>query len=445
MKDAKGSEGSSQGKKIGHGARGVRAACGAGLAAAALLGMFASLSSAHALTLGAGGGITVTVPLLDAGVTLPILPATDAGSVSLPVLGSDAGIVVTLPLIPTSDAGTISLPLVGEDGGLVSLPGLGTDAGVALLCSSDSACGTGFYCNADLRLCLPALAVGVSLTDGAHVCVDAISHSNPACTSGECNATTNTCAATNGSLCVQALDCAVNLCNVEGHCGATSGTAVGTCTAATAFLCESSTCSESGYCVPSVGSCYADSDCSGADFCDRATFTCTPDLLPGVALPTDGVHSACTADASACHSGLCNPITDTCGAALGTVCSSGADCASNGCDPATHTCTAGAGSATKDGGSGSTGGGSGSGSVTVTGSGSVTAGSSADGGTAAGSTTGTAADAGTEADGEQAGDQNGAGCSMSPGSKTSTAVPFELLLGFVALGAMRRRAKPPAR
>jgi hypothetical protein len=140
--------------------RAMRAAFGASVAAAAVLGSFASATSAHALTVGIGGGIGITVPLGDASVSIPILPSVDAGTITLPVIGSDGGIVIiTLPII-VNDAGGITLPITEPDGGAISLPGIGADSGVTLTCESNATCGTGFHCDTDLQICLPTLSVG---------------------------------------------------------------------------------------------------------------------------------------------------------------------------------------------------------------------------------------------------------------------------------------------
>jgi len=100
-------------------------------------------------------------------------------------------------------------------------------------------------------------------------------------------------------------------------------------------ICQSAACSPHGsVCIPNQpGSCFVDDDCTTGHFCAQSTYTCTDQLSPATALPTDGLHDACSATHtnSACLSGQCNPTTATCASATGDACASAAACVVNAC------------------------------------------------------------------------------------------------------------------
>ncbi len=269
-------------------------------------------------------------------------------------------------------------------------------------CFADADCAGATFCDRANFACVAKLAAGTAIpTDGLHAgtCASAVA----VCGSGACNSVTSTCAVATPGACTADNQCVVDKCT-GGQCGFGSGQ--GACTAATAAsVCQSATCSSAGACMPALsGGCYVDADCaSAAQYCNRSTFSCVARLSVGVAIPNDGLHgglctaqtqgicasgacnastntcalpsgsSGCTGNAQCelnlcvggvcgklsgtgpcagtpgvCISGLCNTITDTCGAAAGEVCTAANGCAGNQCasngkcglPDGTATCTA---------------------------------------------------------------------------------------------------------
>jgi hypothetical protein len=198
-------------------------------------------------------------------------------------------------------------------------------------CFHDADCGAGFFCRRDTFTCLAKLGPGAPLPDdGLHggACTGAVAAA--VCSSGACNPTTATCGATLGAACTAASECQANACATNGQCGHLEGT--GSCTAASAATdCQSRACSTAGVCIRPAG-CWVDADCGSDRHCNRATRTCTAKLAPGAPIPDDGLHGGtCAAAPAVCLSGLCNPTTNTCAAALGADCTDASGCAGNTC------------------------------------------------------------------------------------------------------------------
>ena len=256
-------------------------------------------------------------------------------------------------------------------------------------CWTDSDCGASAHCNQNAMTCEADLPAGAPIpTDGAHdgTCASAAA----VCSSGLCNATSNTCATANTTACSSNAQCESNACK-SGHCvvtggcwadadcgasahcnqnamaceadlpagapipndGAHGGTcasaaavcssglcnaATNTCASANAETCssnaqcESNSC-KSGHCVPTgANGCWADADCGAASHCNQQAMACEADLPAGAPIPTDGTHDGtCASAADVCVSGLCNAATNTCGAANTEACTNNTQCASNSC------------------------------------------------------------------------------------------------------------------
>ncbi|MGV3623387.1 MAG: L-type lectin-domain containing protein [Archangium sp.] len=256
-------------------------------------------------------------------------------------------------------------------------------------CWADSDCSGNSYCDRWSYACKPKLQAGEGVPmDGLHggTCSDAAS----VCSSGVCNATTNTCASSNTASCSSNAQCESNACK-SGHCvvtggcwsdtdcgasshcnqnamtcvadlaagapipndGAHDGTCANAATVCASGLCNASTntcasantstCSsnaqctsnscKSGHCVvANSNSCWTDSDCGASSHCNQSAMTCVADLAAGAAIPNDGAHDGTCANASSvCTSGLCNPATNTCASSNTASCSSNAQCESNAC------------------------------------------------------------------------------------------------------------------
>ncbi len=203
-------------------------------------------------------------------------------------------------------------------------------------CLADAECGASTFCSDASNTCAATLSNGTAIPDGHGACGGAagtLGSATAPCASGQCNATTNTCAGPNTSTtCTTAAECVTNTCGADGHCGWANGE--GTCTGA-ASSCRSGTCSpHGGTCVPAgSGACWVDADCAGTDFCFRSSFSCGAKLATGTALPADTLHATCPASAinAACESGQCNVDTSTCAVANSLACTGAADCVSNVC------------------------------------------------------------------------------------------------------------------
>ncbi len=258
-------------------------------------------------------------------------------------------------------------------------------------CWADADCAGSGYCNRAAMQCVADLSPGAAVpNDGLH---DGTCASAPSvCSTGLCNAATNTCAAPDTNACAGANQCQSNACK-SGHCvpagangcwadadcgasnhcdraalscaadlaagaaipndGLHDGTcanagqvcASGLCNAATntcasnntesctsAAQCESNAC-KSGHCVPAgANGCWADADCGASSHCDRASLSCVADLQPGALIPNDGLHDGtCAGAASVCASGLCNAATNTCASPNTESCSAASQCESNTC------------------------------------------------------------------------------------------------------------------
>ncbi|HEX3694932.1 MAG TPA: L-type lectin-domain containing protein [Polyangia bacterium] len=203
-------------------------------------------------------------------------------------------------------------------------------------CYVDADCAAGFFCDRNTLMCQAKLANGqpIASGDGLHDGMCTMPNAVAICASGLCNATTKTCGGLNGVTCTGNGDCEFNVCAANHICGAVNGTPGCTPTTAASF-CQSGTCSN-GICVPGgVGSCLADSDCDSTHFCKRDIFLCTPRLLSGEPIPSDGLHDGTCTDANAtatCSSGFCNKTTNTCGDVIRTACTNAKSCADNICD-----------------------------------------------------------------------------------------------------------------
>jgi hypothetical protein len=200
-------------------------------------------------------------------------------------------------------------------------------------CWADVDCGAGQYCNRGSLTCAAKLAAGVALpSDGLHDGTCSAGSGAALCTSGLCNATTDTCGAATGGSCQAASECMVNICQ-SGHCGIASGTAG--CTPATASVCQSGHCSTAGTCVPSTpGACWVDADCAANKHCDQSQTLCVDDLLAGAPLPHDGAHDGVCSQALAtavCTTHACNAVTNTCADANTAHCTTAAQCVSGVC------------------------------------------------------------------------------------------------------------------
>lgn len=200
-------------------------------------------------------------------------------------------------------------------------------------CYGDGDCASDSFCVRSTFTCTPKLGPGSTIPDdGLHGGVCTSNVATAVCTTGLCNAITNTCASALNALCANNASCANNVCGGNGQCGAPSGT--GSCTAGTAAtVCQSGACSTGGVCLPAgSGACWVDADCAGTHYCDRALLSCVTKRLAGAPIPNDGLHGgACASALAVCATGLCNESTTTCAGGLGSACSGAAACQTNVC------------------------------------------------------------------------------------------------------------------
>lgn len=102
----------------------------------------------------------------------------------------------------------------------VCMPGSG--------CWVDHDCAAGQYCDRASTTCRSQQPQGGKLPDdGLHAAVCTADDAKSICSSGLCNAVTNTCGVSNGEGCTDASECVSNICAADGHCGAVDGS---TCT-----------------------------------------------------------------------------------------------------------------------------------------------------------------------------------------------------------------------
>ena len=184
----------------------------------------------------------------------------------------------------------------------------------------------GLYCQGDYGNGQPLTADGIR--DGN--CT--LAQAQAVCGSQLCNPNSNTCAGLNSVSCQSPNECVVNVCGNNQLCGLANGQAG--CTANSNNLCQSGVCSVGNGCMP-IGGCFVDADCANGNFCNRTTLACIPTNLPGVAIPSDGLHDGtCTANNAneVCASQLCNPNTNTCASAAAQPCGDANGCNSNVCD-----------------------------------------------------------------------------------------------------------------
>jgi outer membrane protein OmpA-like peptidoglycan-associated protein len=256
-------------------------------------------------------------------------------------------------------------------------------------CHVDTECSAGEYCAQSTYACTTDIAAGGALpNDGLHgTCSAGL---NAACASGECNATTTTCAQDNGTACTNANQCVVNICGTNNLCGLDAGQA-GCDVNTAATVCQSGACSQNGDCL-TPGDCLVDGDCSASQYCDLSTQqcaalptsgsssgggntsgsgsssgggntsgsgsssgsgnatcatdsacpsgqwcnqgTCQAQLPAGQAIPSDAAHGGtCNADNAhaLCVTGACNAVTATCGAVNNTSCAVAGECITNTC------------------------------------------------------------------------------------------------------------------
>lgn len=201
-------------------------------------------------------------------------------------------------------------------------------------CWVDADCSSSQFCNRNTFSCTARLTAGTPLpTDAIHdgACAPALAAA--VCTTGACNASSQTCSGSVGADCTANAQCTNDICGSNGKCGLVTG--AGPCTAGSASeVCQSGSCGpKSNLCIPAdTGGCGTDADCDDGQYCSGSTLHCTARLPDGSALPADGIHATCGAGLStACVSGLCNAAANTCGSPNGTACSSASSCATNVC------------------------------------------------------------------------------------------------------------------
>lgn len=224
-------------------------------------------------------------------------------------------------------------------------------------CNADADCVAGKWCNEGNHVCTPQLVNGSALPpDLTHseVTVDGICNAGAGsliCASGKCDAKDNKCGFANSDgPCTDGSTCRSAVCDQDGFCGYKSGD--GPCTAVNGnVVCRDGECSKTaGVCEP-TGGCAVDADCVAGDWCNETTFTCTPALANGTAVPTDGKHMTptlngiCTTDAAllVCQSTVCDTKDNDCGYANGdgpcTAANAGKFCRSQTCSSHVPICT----------------------------------------------------------------------------------------------------------
>ncbi len=198
-------------------------------------------------------------------------------------------------------------------------------------CYVDSDCASGQYCARSTFTCMMQVIPGGPIVDDGLHPVCGASHISAECSTGLCNADTNTCASDLSQGCMTASDCVSDVCGSNAQCGEADGQA-GCTTATAASICQSGSCTPSGVCAPG-GGCFLDSDCHSGQYCDRATLTCSAQLAAGSAIPDDGLHDGkCDATGPAvCATHACNATTNTCAGANDADCGSAAQCTGNVC------------------------------------------------------------------------------------------------------------------
>lgn len=227
-------------------------------------------------------------------------------------------------------------------------------------CNVDADCTGGDWCNIAAHTCAPQVGNGgVMPSDPGHATptIDGTCNDPAAvlvCVSDVCDATDDKCGYANGNGTCSAANattvCRSGACDPDGKCGYANGN--GPCIPGNGAVCRSGACSPHGaVCMP-VGGCAVDADCGASEWCHTETFTCTPKLPNGTAVPTVGGHDpaltgTCTAPAgtAVCASGVCDTNDELCGYADGNgpctpvngpvVCRSGSCSTTGVCQPAT--------------------------------------------------------------------------------------------------------------
>jgi hypothetical protein len=144
------------------------------------------------------------------------------------------------------------------------------------------------------------------------------------CASGKCDTKDNKCGFANADgPCADGSTCRSAVCDTDSFCGYKPGN--GPCDAGNgSVVCRNGTCSKALVCEPN-GGCATDADCPVGNWCNEGTFTCSPTLANGVAVPNDPKHMTptlngkCAADAAllVCQSTVCDVKDDDCGYANG--------------------------------------------------------------------------------------------------------------------------------
>jgi hypothetical protein len=198
-------------------------------------------------------------------------------------------------------------------------------------CNVDADCAAGKWCNEGTHVCTAQLVNGSAMpTDPTHseVTVDGTCNAGAGilvCASGKCDVKDNKCGFANSDgPCTDGIPCRSAVCDPDGFCGYKSGD--GPCTALNGNLvCRDGACSKTALVCEPTGGCAVDADCLVGDWCNETTFSCTPALPNGAAVPTDGKHmsptlnGSCTTDAAllVCQSTVCDTRDNDCGYANG--------------------------------------------------------------------------------------------------------------------------------
>jgi uncharacterized repeat protein (TIGR01451 family) len=200
-------------------------------------------------------------------------------------------------------------------------------------CAADSDCPSASFCDALSATCTPDLSNSQNIpSDGLHDGLCNPANAQAVCTSGSCNSATNQCAAPIAAACINAAECAANVCGDNGKCGRADG--AGPCTSSNATtLCQSGSCSQDGTCIE-AGHCKIDADCLPNRYCDRTISQCSERLPAGMPIPSDGYHDGSCPSSGltpVCSSGSCSVSGDTCVVENGASCSADEECASGSC------------------------------------------------------------------------------------------------------------------